>query len=455
MKIAVIFHVPSPGGLTRFTHALIEGLLAADPTVSIDYYVSDRLLEAGRVPDFTQGGRTRVIPISDPAVVDSNLDERQGFVQWLNIRMSAHPRVHSVARSLYQAVWPVIARVREGRPVKRWYEFAFTAELLDEFRRYDVVYLPFPFYIEPAQVEAPVVGTFHDVNHKHFPENFQPGLRQQIDRQIDYWTRRADAVAVSTRFIEEDLTQYYPGAADRTSIVYVPPYNVAALTEDARLAALARFHLREGGFLLYPSNQAYHKNLIGLVTAADIMKRRTGQLEYPIVFTGFGTDKLGLGKVRSFEEVDRYLASSSLTLGEDVRGLGFVTDDEVDSLTRSARVVVSTSLYEAGCGPALDAWQFGVPVAFSNIPPFVEQLQALGVEAWVFDPEDPNDIARALTGALAEWSESLAMAARSRTAIASHTWSRAGAEYLAVFERAAERYRTLGDTISPYTPAGE
>ena len=455
MRIAVIFHVPSPGGLTRFTHALIEGLLAADASVSIDYFVSDRLLEAGRVPDFTLDGRARVIPISDPAVADSNLDERQWLVQWLNMRLSANPRLHSAGRALYQRLWSIAGRVRRGRPVKRWYEFAFTPELLEEFRAYDVVYLPFPFYIEPAAIEAPVVGTFHDMNHKHFPENFQPGLREQIDRQLAFWTGRADAVTVSTRFIEEDLTKHYPGAADRTSIVYVPPYNVAPLTDEARRAAVARFGLRDGGFLLYPSNQAYHKNLTGLVAAADVMKRQTGTLENPIVFTGFGTDKLGMGKVRSFEDVDRYLESSSLVVGEDVRGLGFVTDDEVDSLTRSARLVVSTSLYEAGCGPALDAWQFGVPVAFSNIPPFVEQLEALGVEAWSFDPRDPEDIARVLSSALADWNESLAMAARSRTAIATHTWSRAGKEYLTVFERAAERYHHLGADRSPYTPAGE
>lgn len=449
MKVAVVFHVPSPGGLTRFTHAIIEGLIAADPTVSIDYFVSDRLLEAGRVPDFSHTGRTRVIPISDPAVVDSNLDERHRLLQWVNIKLSAHPRLHAAARSLYLRAWPLVARVRAGKLVKRWYQFAFTPELLEQFRGYDVVYLPFPYYIDPAAIAAPVVGTFHDVNHKHFPENFEPSLVRQIDRQLDYWTRRANGVVVSTRFIEEDLIRHYPGAADRCSIVYVPPYNVAPLSEPARVAALAKFGLRDDGFLVYPSNQAHHKNLTGLVAAADVMKRQTGRLEYPIVFTGFGTDKLGTGQVRSFEEVDRFLSTSSLTVGEDVHGLGFVTDEEVDSLTRSARIVVSTSLYEAGCGPALDAWQFGVPVAFSDIPPFVEQLDALGVEAWVFDPRDPKDIARVLAAALADGNEALAMAARSREAIAGHTWARAGAEYLRIFERAVEHYRGLGPTEPP------
>jgi glycosyltransferase involved in cell wall biosynthesis len=452
VKIAVVFHVPSPGGLTRFTHALLEGLLAADSGVVIDYYVSDRLLQAGRVPEFSDPSRLRTIGVSDPAVVDSNLDQRGGLVQRLNLGLSAHKRLHAAARGIYMAAWPLIARLREGRRVKRWYDFAFPSTLLAAFRRYDVVYLPFPYYIDPASVEAPLVGTFHDVNHKHFPENFQPSVGRQLDRQIDYWTRRADAVVVSTRFIEQDLVQHYPGAADRTAIVYVPPYNVTELREEARRAALSRFGLRDAGFILYPSNQAHHKNLLGLVQAADILKRQTGSLEFPIVFTGFGTETLGMGKVRSFEDVDSFLRSSVLTLADDVRGLGFVTDEEVDSLTRSARMVVSTSLYEAGCGPALDAWQFGVPVAFSRIPPFVEQLEALGVEAWTFDPRDPRDIARTLMSAADDRGQSLAMAARSRVAIASHTWARAGKQYLEIFERAAERHRSgRGAAVTLYS----
>lgn len=442
MKVAVVFHVPSPGGLTRFTHAIIDGLLLAETTLLIDYHVSDRLLATGRVPQFADAARVRLIAISDPEVIDSNLDSRQGLVEWLNIKLSPYPRLHAASRALYLSAWPLAVRLSKGRRGKHWYEFALTAEMLDAFRDSDLVYFPFPYYIDPARVAAPVVGTFHDVNHKHFAENFEPRLLRQMDRQIQYWTERADAVVTSTRFIEQDLLRYYPGAAGRCSIVYVPPYNIAPLSEAARRSALARFGLRDEGYILYPSNQAYHKNILSLVAAADIMKRRSGELSYPIVFTGFGTHRLGTGKARPFADVDKYLSSSSLVVGEDVLGLGFVTDEEVDSLTRSARMVVSTSLYEAGCGPALDAWQFGVPVAFSNIPSFVEQLEALGVEAWVFDPRDPPDIARVLSDALADREGSLAMAARSKQAIAGHTWRRAGEGYLRIFEQAMKHYRS-------------
>jgi len=443
MKVAVVFHVPSPGGLTRFTHALIDGLLSADREVEIDYYLSDRLIEADRVPHFVDARRVRTIGLSDPDVIDSNLDDRNRLVQWVNLRLSGYRRTHAALGELYLWLWSVAVRFGKRRRGKHWYQFALTPEMVDSLGVYDVVYFPFPYYIDPAPVAAPVVGTFHDMNHKHFPDSFHGRLLRQMDRQLGYWTTRADAVVVSTRFIQEDLLRYYPGAAGRCSIVYVPPYSTVSTPEFAREAVLARFGLRDEGFILYPSNQARHKNLLGLVAAADIVKRQSGQLTYPVAFTGFGTDKLGSGTVRSFAEVDEFLGSSSLIVGEDVLGLGFVTDEEVDLMTRSARIVVSTSLYEAGCGPALDAWQFGVPVAFSNIPPFVEQLEALGVEAWTFDPRDPKDIARVLTRALSEREASLAMAARSKEAISGHTWQRAAEAYLRIFEQAIEHHRTV------------
>jgi glycosyltransferase involved in cell wall biosynthesis len=441
MRVAVVYHVASPGGLTRFTHALIDGLLRADRGVAIDYFVSDRLLKANRVPPFTDASRVRTMGLSDPDVVDSNLDDRNPLVQRVNLALSGHRRVHAALGESYLRIWSLAARIGRRKPAKHWYQFALSPEVVDALGGYDVVYLPFPYYIDPAQIAAPVVGTFHDMNHKHFPANFHARLLRQMDRQIQFWTTRVDAAVVSTRFIELDLLRYYPGAAGRTSIVYVPPYSSVSMPELARQAVLARFGLRNEGFILYPSNQALHKNLLGLVSAADIVKRQDGHLAYPIVLTGFGTGKLGSGKVRSFAAVDKFLVSSSLKLGQDVVGLDFVTDEEIDALTQCARLVVSTSLYEAGCGPALDAWQFGVPVAFSDIPPFLEQLEVLGVEAWTFDPRNPRDVARVLARALSEREVSLAMATRSKEAISGHSWQRAGEAYLRIFEQAIEHHR--------------
>lgn len=452
MRIAFVHHLPNAGGVTRFSHALIDGLLAADADVSIDYFVSDLLVRSGRVPAFDER-RVRVIPIGDPRAVDSPLDEPrrpddvdQSVVRRTSRALNGHRRTHAAVRAGYRgarAAWWQVSRREVGR---HWYEFTLPDQVVDDLAAHDLVYLPFPNWIEPAAIDAPVVATFHDVNHKHFPENFG-GNVPLLDRQLWGWTRRADRCVVSTRFIENELTLHYPAAAERTAVVYVAPYNVVDITEEARQAVLARLGLGDAGYLVYPAGNSHHKNLLALVAAADVLKRRHGSLAYPVIFTGFGTDGIGADVWPQFAELDAFLRESSLTLGDDVRGLGFVTDEEVDALTRSARLVVSTSLYEAGCGPALDAWRFGVPVAFSDIPPFVEQLQALGVEARVFYPHDPRAIAAVVEEATGPGrDELLAMAARSAVAISRYTWREAAEGYLAAFEEAIARHRAPGDT---------
>src|SRR5574340_744774 len=124
---------------------------------------------------------------------------------------------------------------------------------------------------------------------------------------------------------------------------------------------------------------------------------------------------------------------------EDYHALGYVSNADVDALTSGADVVVSASLYEAGCGPAMDAWQAGAPVAFSNIPPFLEQMERFGVQAWVFDPLDPDDIADKLRAAIYEPERSREMADASLAAFAEYTWDDVARESYRVLAEAAEQ----------------
>jgi glycosyltransferase involved in cell wall biosynthesis len=104
----------------------------------------------------------------------------------------------------------------------------------------------------------------------------------------------------------------------------------------------------------------------------------------------------------------------------DVIGTGYLPSAELEGLIESAAVVVSSSLYEAGCGPALEGWAKGRPVAMSNIPSFAEQMSEFGVHAELFDPLSPLDIARA---------------EQSRERIGLFTWKHAAQSYLSLFDR--------------------
>jgi glycosyltransferase involved in cell wall biosynthesis len=110
----------------------------------------------------------------------------------------------------------------------------------------------------------------------------------------------------------------------------------------------------------------------------------------------------------------------------------------MNSLIQCAAVVVSSSLYEAGNGPGLDAWGCGTPVAMSDIPAFIEHLEVLGVRAQIFNPHSPQDIAEKIAFILDNPDDALADAEYSRTSMKRMTWENTAAGYLHAFRQAME-----------------
>ena len=71
-----------------------------------------------------------------------------------------------------------------------------------------------------------------------------------------------------------------------------------------------------------------------------------------------------------------------------------MTDEELNYLIKESEFTINTSIYDAGNGSGLDAWQVGSPVVMSNIPAFKEHLNFLKVKAVMFDPNNHFDISK-------------------------------------------------------------
>lgn len=120
---------------------------------------------------------------------------------------------------------------------------------------------------------------------------------------------------------------------------------------------------------------------------------------------------------------------------QDVFGLGYVSNEELDQLVSGALLVVNASLYEGGNLPAFDAWTQGVPVAMSSIPTFLEHLSARGVQAHVFDPFSPQDIAQKIEEILLSPQAAHQQALESQNQIAKYSWKDVAAQYAEVFSQ--------------------
>ncbi len=454
MRVAVVVHVPVSGGITRFLLALVPHLRELDPDLELGLFASPEIAVGDHVlaAAFRRLG-AEVVPLGLGERVANSPTE---------IATPSHGRLWRAARwiaerhdLLYEgaqeaALWYRRWILRAGR---QWYEFEFAPEALRALERWDVVYLPNSFYVQPARLSTPVVATVHDLNFKHFRRNFPARLRRLLERESRFWMARFDVIVSSTRFIESEVHEFYPASAGRTSVVYLAPYSFSP-PEPGRGARVVRELGLPPRFVLYPAaTSAEHKNVDGFIRAAAALKRR-GEL-VPFVVTGLRTPLIAgpvtLGGRDAMGAAQRAFRESGLQSGADIHFLEYLTNEQVDALTRSASLIVSPSLYEAGCGPAMDAWQFGVPVAFSDIPPYREQMEVLRTRAWLFDPRDPEDVARAVHEALTRREETERMVAESREGIRHYTWADVARGYLAALREAASRGRSEPEATSRNT----
>jgi glycosyltransferase involved in cell wall biosynthesis len=295
------------------------------------------------------------------------------------------------------------------------------------------------------------VGTFHDFNYRHSFGNYTPETEVLLDEETREWLLGAVQPISSTHFIAEEIECFYPERTHAPEVVFLSSFALHDPSADDVDCALERLGVRRP-YIVCPTNISPHKNLSGLLRACGILKRRGESRR--LVVTGSGTGMLCSDKLDDplyatrygpiVDELNAVVDTEGLVRGEDLIAPGYVSDADMDALIKGASLVVAPSRYEAGSGPALDAWKLGTPVAASSIPPVIEQLVTLHTEAIVFDESDPEAIAAALVEGLSGSDAVAGMVARSKAAIDAYGWADVAEGYLHVFELAIERGRAEG-----------
>jgi len=309
---------------------------------------------------------------------------------------------------------------------------------------YDVVYFPWPRHVVPPKVPGALVATFHDFNHRHQFGNYLPEHLDEMDAEMVEWLGGKVQPIASTRFIAQELDAFYPMRTNAPRVVYLSTFATSSPSPSEVNAVVGHFCLPPS-YLLCPTNISPHKNLVRLLRAVGDLRRRG--VDTNLVLTGSGTQCIGVDPTPDplyatnfrvhIDEANEVVRQEGLSAGTTLFPLGYVTDAQMDALVKGADLVVAPSMYEAGSGPALDAWQIGTPVVSSALPSVIEQIQFLGTEAVLFDPQTVADMVESLGQAAANPELMGEMALRSRAAMSGYTWDDVANGYLEVFRKAA------------------
>jgi glycosyltransferase involved in cell wall biosynthesis len=284
-----------------------------------------------------------------------------------------------------------------------------------------------PAHVLPIRPARRNVVTVHDLGFRRFPHAHRPLSRFYLELSTRWAALRATRLIAISQATAADLRNFYGVASNRIRVIYegVDPSFRPVRDAGERLATLRTYGLGQRPFFLAVGTLQPRKNLGTLLDAFRRFLEVT-ECDAELVLAGRpGWDATAL---------ERRIAE--LDLGNRVKRLGFVADDDLPALYGAALAYVQPSLYEGFGLTVLEAMACGTPVVASNTSSLPE---VVGEGGLLVDPGDPGAMADALVALAAnpELRDQLAEAGRTRAV--SFTWTRCARETLAVLHEAVAK----------------
>jgi glycosyltransferase involved in cell wall biosynthesis len=366
----LIYLVPGEtGGMETYARELIPALLRERPDLRLTAFVNREVAEAKRA-HWRELVPTVTVPVS-----------ARRRPQWVRGEQQLVPRV------------------AERVGVDLVHSLASTAPAWGDFRR---------------------ITTIHDVIYRIYPDA-HPGVRSLAMRLlVPLAARRSHRIIAPSKATQHDLMRLLGVPSEQIDVVPngvgAPPAARSVSEEELR----RRYGLGSRPFVLTTSAKRPHKNLVRLLEAFALIPRERRPV---LVMPGYSTPY----------ERELRAQSSRLELNTDTRFLGWVSDEELDGLYRSATCFVFPSLYEGFGLPVLEAMTRGVPVACSDRGALAE---VAGDAAMIFDPLRPQSIADAIEILLGDAKVRERLSDAGRTRACGYSWAATARGTLESYERA-------------------
>ncbi|MAB91591.1 MAG: hypothetical protein CMJ90_19395 [Planctomycetes bacterium] len=271
---------------------------------------------------------------------------------------------------------------------------------------------------------APRIATLYDTAYlrdRGFVSETQSRHMHEIVRNL---VKGVSRVITISEFAKQDLVEAFDLDPERVSVTYlgVDPVFHKEHSADEVAAALDAYGLTPP-YCMYLGTLEPRKNLVRLVRAFARMLEIAP--EQHLVLIG----RKGWAHERVFGMVEE------LGIGDHVRWLGQVPDQDAALLLKGAAVMAYPSLYEGFGLPALEGMAAGVPVLSSDSHALRE---VCGDGALLVDPHDEDAIYEGLRMLALDRGEAHEIAERGRRRAQKFTWAACGQATATAYRAALE-----------------
>ena len=264
---------------------------------------------------------------------------------------------------------------------RRWWSLGLPLHLLrNSFDLFHGTNYEIPFWSR-----RPTVVTIHDLSMLLLSGVHRQDLIWRSRWRLPWMVKRASRIITPSNSIKTELCAAFGIHPDKVAVTPEAPRPVFKRREDPELL---RRHGIAGDFILFVGTIEPRKNLRRLVEAFDQMLRNTS-LSPTLVIAG--------GKGWMMDDFVSFIKEKGLK--DRVCLTGYLEDQDLCGLYSTCRAFVYPSLYEGFGLPPLEAMACGAPVITSRTPALMETVDTA---ARLIDPEDVDDIARAMTEMLSD-----------------------------------------------------
>ena len=235
---------------------------------------------------------------------------------------------------------------------------------------HDPNYLLFPF-------AGKKVLTVHDLSFIRHP-SAHPAIRvKAMKKYFPQSLKQADAIITDSHFSKQELLDCYGVNPNKVFPIHLGVEDIFFPRKKEECSScLEKYHLQYRVYILVVGTLEPRKNL-GLVLKAYQALPDTVRDKYPLVVVGMK----GWGTPEIEEEMKPLERQQQLKL------LGYVSEQDLPLLYAAAKLFVYPSLYEGFGLPPLEAMASGVPVITSDQASLPEVVGKAGVQV------SPNDVA--------------------------------------------------------------
>lgn len=246
----------------------------------------------------------------------------------------------------------------------------------------------FPHYVIPLFFSGKMVVTVHDLIHLIFPTYKHSFSYLYAYLMFKMMVKKVYLIICVSENTKKDLVRLFPEAEKKTVVIYegIDKNKFYKPSKERILEFKERFNLQD--YLLYVGNTKPHKNLLTLLSAISLLKKRK-KANFKIVFAG--------KKDRFFSQIEKEI--KRLALLSDFIFLDLLSDEDLPLLYAGALLFVFPSLYEGFGHPPLEAMACGVPVVAANTSSLPE---ILGEAAYLVNPKSKEEIAEGIERVLTD-----------------------------------------------------